>query len=365
MKIEPKDTISQGQLFLLIIKLQIGVGILSLPYRLHQLAKGGGWISVLIAGVFLQLILVMMWMLMKRFPSYSVFRIASAITGRYAGALIGAAYVAYFLLVGGVVMMGAFDIINRWILQNTPRWAVLFLFMLTGVYLIRGTFRTITRIFILFTFLIGPMMFLIGYGVHRANLLYLLPLNEAGIWNIVLSSKETITAMYGFELILIIYPFVKGNHAGKLKAVSAGTWFVVLFYAFTVFTCMTVFSPQQLNMIPEPVMYLLRSLPFGAMDRADLLFLPIWMISMVASMTGYCYAAAFGIGHLLKHKDHKKAAPFAVIISCIIAYLPQTKEQFELFSYIADASAYFFLIGFPVLLLLLSYALKKKEGDPA
>lgn len=46
-----ESTIASGQLFFLIIKFEIGVDILSLPYQMHLSAKGGGWISVIIGGL--------------------------------------------------------------------------------------------------------------------------------------------------------------------------------------------------------------------------------------------------------------------------------------------------------------------------
>ncbi|AGF99273.1 GerAB/ArcD/ProY family transporter [Bacillus thuringiensis] len=46
-----QSKISLVQFTFFVIQCQIGVGILSLPNRLHPIAKGGGWISALIAGL--------------------------------------------------------------------------------------------------------------------------------------------------------------------------------------------------------------------------------------------------------------------------------------------------------------------------
>ena len=65
--------------------------------------------------------------------------------------------------------------------------------------------------------------------------------------------------MYGFEIILIAFPKVNGSSVAKLKAISIANGFVTLFYTFTVWICFIVFSPKQVELIPEPVAYLLRS----------------------------------------------------------------------------------------------------------
>lgn len=113
--------------------------------------------------------------------------------------------------------------------------------------------------------------------------------------------------------------------------------------------------------MPEPVIYLLRSIPLGTMDRADFLFLPIWLISIFGAICGYYYTASYGISYLFKQKHHKKAVPYVVLASCVLAYLPQQREKLELISTIANRSAYFFLMILPLLLLVLSYIMKRKE----
>ncbi|MDQ0492166.1 hypothetical protein QOZ95_000313 [Paenibacillus brasilensis] len=206
------------------------------------------------------------------------------------------------------------------------------------------------------------MMLLISCGIKQSNPLYLLPLTEAGWPRIIVGSKETLMAMFGFEFILVVFPMAEGKSIGKLKLILAANAVVVLLYCFTVFTCATAFSPQQLDLMPEPVIYLLRSIPLGTMDRVDFIFLPIWLISIFSAISGYYYAASYGISYLLKQKSHKKEVPFVVLASCIIAYWPQRREDFELIGFIANNSAYFFLIVFPFLLLILSYIFKKRRN---
>ncbi|MGG4219684.1 GerAB/ArcD/ProY family transporter [Paenibacillus jamilae] len=356
-----ESTITQKQLFFLIIKFEIGVDILSLPYQMHFSSKGGGLISVLIGGFLIQLIILMSWLLLRRFPSSSIYQILTQLTGPWIGKILTTAYIAYFLIMGTSVLVNAYDVINRWMLQITPRWAILALFLFSSIYLVRENLRTIMRVLVLISFLILPMMLLISYGLKQSNPLYLLPLTEAGWPHIIIGSKETLTAMFGFEFILVVFPMVEGKSVGKLKAIVVANVTVVLLYCFTVFISATAFSPQQLDLMPEPVIYLLRSIPLGTMDRVDFIFLPIWLISIFGAISGYYYAASYGIGYLLKQKNHRKAVPYVVLASCIIAYWPQQREEFNLIGSIANNSAYIFLIALPFLLLILSYIFKKKE----
>nr|WP_258012472.1 spore germination protein [Paenibacillus sp. F4] len=147
----------------------------------------------------------------RRFPSSSIYQILTQITGCWIGKALTVAYIAYYLLMGTSVLVNAYDVINRWMLQYTPRWAILALFLFSSIYLVRENLRTIARVLVLISFLIFPMMLLISYGIKQSNPLYLLPLTEAGWPRIIVGSKETLLAMFGFEFILVVFPMVRAK----------------------------------------------------------------------------------------------------------------------------------------------------------
>jgi len=358
-----QSKISLVQLTFFVIQCQIGVGILSLPNRLHPIAKGGGWISVLIAGLAIQLIILLMWFLLRRFPDANMYEIACMMFGNKFGKLLGFSYVFYFTLIGMTVMLNACNVIKVWILQATPWYAILLLFTIACCYVAYNTFKVIVRFYVMASILILPMALLIALGLSRADFSYIFPITEAGWWNIIQASKETITAMYGFEIILIAFPKVNGNPVARLKAISIANGFVTIFYTFTVWICFIVFSPKQIELIPEPVAYLLRSLHIRIVDRTDLIFIPIWMITVVASIAS-CYAAAsIGIGHIFNLANHKKSVPIVGIISFSIALFIDTPEELKLIANFTDKFTYIFIIVLPFLFLLYSL-FRNKKGAP-
>ena len=127
------------------------------------------------------------------------------------------------------VMLNACNVIKVWILQATPWSAILMLFTIACRYIAYNTFKVIVRFYVMASILIIPMALLIALGLSRADFSYIFPITEAGWWNIIQASKETITAMYGFEIILIAFPKVNGSSVAKLKAISIANGFVTLF----------------------------------------------------------------------------------------------------------------------------------------
>lgn len=260
------------------------------------------------------------------------------------------------------VMLNACNVIKVWVLQATPWSAILILCTIACCYIAYNTFKVIVRFYVMASILIIPMALLIALGLTRADFSYIFPITEAGWWNIIQASKETITAMYGFEIILIAFPKVNGNPVARLKAISIANGFVTLFYTFTVWICFIVFSPKQVELIPEPVAYLLRSLHIGIIDRTDLLFIPIWMITVAASIASYYCAASIGIGHIFNLTNHKKAVPIVGIIAFSVALFIDTPEELKVLAQFTDKFTYIFILILPFLFLLYSL-FRNKKGE--
>lgn len=178
-------------------------------------------------------------------------------------------------------------------------------------------------------------------------------------------AQESTKSMYGFEMMMIVYPLSEGTNKQKLMTISLASWFVTLLYVFVVSTCLMVFNSEQIKIMPEPVIYLVKSLNFYIVDRADILFLPIWAITLVCSIVSYCYAASIGLSVLFSRKSHKHFAPFVKIISFMIALAPVTPAGVHLFDTAANYAAYVFIAGLSMVLLMISLFMKRKPGGLA
>ncbi|SFI72682.1 spore germination protein (amino acid permease) [Thermoflavimicrobium dichotomicum] len=361
--IKEKSRITQGQLMFLILQIQVGVGILSLPYRVQAVAKGGGWISTLIAGIVAQVLILILWAICRRYPSDTLFTFLPKIAGKFFGKLLGFGYIFHFLFIAGIILILFTDIVGKWILMDTPRWALLLLMIATGVYLAKESIRVIARLFVSVSFFIIVMVLLTMAGYTNVNFTYLFPITEAGWPNILKGSSEVLISLVGFEVLLVAYPYVEGNSAGKLKAASLANMLTTLFYAFEVFTCLIIFSPAEFPLISEPLMYMLRSFSIQIVERIDLFFLSIWVIIVATSFVGYLYLASTGLGYFFHRGEHKKAVYYAAFVCFILAMIPQDQKTVELMNQIATISAYTFAAGIPFILLVIAYFSRKRRME--
>jgi spore germination protein (amino acid permease) len=358
-------TITPRQLFFVIIQTQIGVGILSLPFSIFSKANVDGWLSLLVAGILIQFSLLAIWKLCMNFPQKTIYEMMPIIMGKSLGFLCNIIYTVHFLLISILILILYQSIVSKWILFETPHWVIIFILALTGGYMIRGSARILARFFILVTPLLIILLGLILYSYTDVNLLYILPIGNAGIINIVQGSKDAIVALLGFDTALVFLAYTNGTPNKKLKAISFGSLCVTLFYTFIVFTTYIYFNPKEIIIVSEPVLYMLKAFSFHFIERTDLIFLSLWMVSVATSFASYLFLSLKGVHALFKWNDPKRGTFLIASFCGVIAIIPNTNLEIAAWNkYISLISITFSLI-FPSVLLLIAIIRKKTRKTGA
>lgn len=352
--------ITQRQLFFLIIHTQIGGGVLSLAFDVQEVTGRDSWISVLISGIFIQVLILLFFTLLKRFSNLNIFEISIALLGKFIGKIINFFYILFFIFTNVSLITYYGKLLHTWITPRTPMWVLSALITSTSIYLVRENLRVITRFFILAFFPFFTILFLSIYSMKDINILHVMPVGSSGILKILQGTNKCIISMVGFELALVFYPFVLGKKKTQLKTLSVANLFVTLFYTFMVFLCLTYFSPIEIRLIPEPVLYMIKAQSFKIIERTDLVFLSIWIIFFTTSFMSYLYASSVGAASLFNIKSHKKIVPYIGALTFFISLFLKSPKVIEaLPNYYAIAS--YITIGFiPIFFLLIS--LFKKVG---
>ncbi|MCM3616761.1 spore germination protein [Sutcliffiella horikoshii] len=359
LKIHEKS-ISQGQLFFLIMQAQIGVGILSLPFAVHSIAKGDGWISTILAGFVIQIWMFITLKLAKFYPEKNLYQLLRHLLGRFIGSIFTVFYIIYFIAIAGLVAALQTGIINNWILTLTPFWMIYILIIIVSVYLATDNILMIARFFSLSTGVIVFFVLMVVTVYGETNLSYILPVGEGGLKNIFLAIKEVLIALTGFELILIIYPMLKQTK-GTMKTLTLANITTVTIYTFLVFTSLIIFSPEEMTLVPEPVLYMLKAISFEVIERLDLIFLSIWVIPMTNSFIIYLYQASKGLKELFHTESHSPFVPIICVPIFISGFFLQDKffmaDIGKVFQYIVFSFAFILPLLFLVIALV-----KKKFG---
>ncbi|MFB5193885.1 GerAB/ArcD/ProY family transporter [Neobacillus sp. KR4-4] len=354
------QSITRFQLFFILIQSQIGVGLLSLPNTVQSSAKGDGWISTLLAGLAVQVMLFIYWHLLKRFPKLIYTEITKKILGNYLGKLLNLFIYIYFILVGGLATILLIKIVNLWLLPLTPSWIISLLILTACIYLAISDLRIIARFFVLASSLILLLWLTtcLSWFTPR-EFQYILPLGSSGLKNMIVGSKNSLLAMLGFEGLLFFFPFIIENKKGVLKTISMANLFITMFYTYFMFLTLIHFTTGQLAQMREPIVNLLRGIAYNVVDRVDLIFLSIWIVPMTTSVIAYLFFACKSLN--VDKKNYPKAVLVNGLIVFLITLIPNDDAMINLFNKYVYYLSYLVVFLIPILLLILSLLLKKHE----
>ncbi|MGD6833570.1 GerAB/ArcD/ProY family transporter [Sutcliffiella halmapala] len=355
-----EKSISQSQLYFIIIQSQMGVGILSLPFAVHSTAKGDGWISTILAGIVLQIWLLIFLTLSRWFPEKNIYQIMKHLFGRFIGSILIIAYILYFTAVAALVAVLQTGLINKWILTLTPFWIIYVLIIVVAVYLATDNILTIARFFSLTTGVILFFILLVSTVYRDANLSYILPVGDGGIKNIFIAVKDVLIALAGFEIILMVYPLLKDKKK-TFKTLTLANVTTISIYTFLVFTSLIIFSPVEITLVPEPVLYMLKAISFEIIERLDLIFLSIWVIPMTNSFIIFLYQASKGLKELFHADSHSPFVPIIVIPIFISGFFLQDKFIIQKIDSLFQYIIYSFVFFLPITFLIFG-VFKKKNG---
>jgi spore germination protein (amino acid permease) len=357
---EMTNKISKTQLFFILVISQIGVALLSLPNTVQKSAKGDGWISTLIAGLAIQIMLVIYWQLLRRFPTLIYTEITQKILGVFLGKVVNIFTYLYFILVGGLATILFIKLINLWLLPLTPGWIISLLILTACIYLTISDLKMIARFFVLAFSLILLLWFtsIFSWFIPK-DIHYILPIGSSGLKDILKGSNNSLLAMLGFEGLLFFFPFVMENKKGVMKTISMANLFITLFYTYFIFITLISFNARQLLQMREPILNLLRGISYEMVDRVDLIFLSIWIVPMATSIIIYLYFASKSMN--VKKKHYPKVVLLNGFILFLITLVPHTDAFIAIFNKYVSYLSYVVIFLTPTLLLILSLIMKKHE----
>lgn len=355
------NKVSIGQLFLLIIHMQIGVGLLSLPHDVFLISKGDGWISTFLAGLIVQVNIFVIWALCRKYPHLTFYEFVPLIIGKAFGKTLMFFYTLYYASTIFMFLVLYGNIINLWIFPMTPKWIIIALMLITACYLAVENLQIISRFLLLTTGLILVLFILVFIPTFNGNVMYILPIGQSGMKDIVEGMYNATYSFIGFDTLLIIYAYVQGNGKAILKTISLANGFVTLFYTFLVFSSLIFFSPEEMALVPQPVLYMLKSFSFKIIERTDLVFLSFWMAIVLCSAVIGLFVTSLGAANTFGLKGHRKVTPLVCLICFVFSIIPRN-EQFiiTLGKYFRYNNVLFVLI-LPLFLLVIAMFQQRRK----
>lgn len=359
--IRSDDKITSTQAAVLLNNTVLGAGILTLPRSVTEAVKTpDSWISIVLGGVIVMLVVVLMVKLSQQFPGQTIYQYSRSIVGRILGGALCTLLIVYYVMLAAFEIRSVAEVALFFLLEGTPIWAVLIPFIWTGAYLVMGGINAMARVFEI-VFPISLFIFIVSYllSARLFDLNNLRPFLGEGIMPVLQGLKSTVLVFAGCEVVMTLVARMEKPQQA-IKAMLAGIGIPFGLYFFTVVMVIGGMSVDATIVSTWPTLDLVRSFEVAGflLERFEFPLLVIWLMQMFCNFSSFFYNSSLGISQIFRIPYKTVVFGFMPILF-IVAMIPRKIiELFELGETLGKMGIVLFLL-LPVLLSLVWLARSK------
>ena len=351
------NKISLRQLQALFLLEIFGFGVTALPRRVAGDAGQDGWLSVLLATVYIAAAVALMAYVTKKFAGHSFYHMAGRILGRPLGTCVA------LLLCLRLVFMAAFnlrifaEITRQTMLPATPFAVVFVSMLLIAAYGAAKGIESRARVAeVLIPIVLLPLIVVFGISGRDIDFTNLAPVFAAPIQGIAAGSFSAFFAFSGIEMLLLLGPFLsRPKHLAKSSIQIVATIGILM----TLVTIMTIarFGPSGVVHQMWPVLKMMDtiSLPGSVIDRQGALIMTFWIISAYATINAALFFSSLLLKDIMRAGRHTHYILALIPIIALAANWPsnlaQVYEYFNMANITLGAAT---MAGVPLLLFVLA-----------
>ncbi|MBO8138444.1 MAG: endospore germination permease [Desulfotomaculum sp.] len=347
--------ISKLQLLILVVSSVIANGILAIPQAAAGIGGPGGWIVVLLIGLYATLQVILLTLLLQRFPNTNFIDININVLGKFAGSLAAGILVFYFALTASLVTRGITNVALTTVLPSTPPLVIMSILVLTSIYAVYFGLEILARVnLILFALKTVTFLSVIFFTIPQMELENLLPLWEKGSMSVTEGILSIHSAFTGYIILAYAYPYLR-NKKGALFTAAFALLVITVIYLIAVVISTAVFGPSELVRMNWPVFFLIRQVPVPV----DAPFMAVWVTNAFSVISSTIFMLCYTLKELFKLKDYRYLLPPLAVIIISISSLPQNIQETGSFAVNLAYIGTIFEWLMPAVLLGLTVILKK------
>ncbi|WP_223595821.1 GerAB/ArcD/ProY family transporter [Neobacillus bataviensis] len=307
-----KAKISPFLVFFLIHTMQFGIGVLGFQRIIAMTAGYDAWISVIIAGLCIHIII---WMMYKTLETVNgdLVSVHSFILGKKMGKLLTLPFVIYFVLIALTVLRTFIEVIQVWMFQDMSTFWYSLAFCGLAIYIIFGGFRAVTGIAFFGVVLPFYLLFSFFFTIPYADASNLYPILDHSIKDLLIASYQMSLTYLGYEILLFFYPFIKEPQKSK-KWAHLGVLFTTFLYTVLTIVTFAYFSEMQLqkSIWATLTMWKIVEMPF--VERFEYIGIANWNIVILPNFCIAIWCAT----RVLKRVTHLKQKYGVLLVSLVV-----------------------------------------------
>ena len=359
-KVQEKYQISPIFVFFLIHGAQFGAGVLGFARITAKAAGYDGWMGVVITGLCIHLLIWIMYFLLKE-TNGNLIDLQRQTFGKWIGNVFNIIFAAYFLIVSISVIRTYVEIIQVWMFPTASTFMLTLFLCLVSYYIISSGFRVITGICVISVGGTLGYLFLSLFVLKYSHWDNLLPIFTHSFSDILKSAQLSIYSMTGFEIYLMVYPFVKKPMQSH-KYAQLGALFSNLLYLFSTLLAFAFFSEKQLlkTIWPQLSMTQVIQLPF--IERLEYIAISGYALVIISSFILPLWASMRATHEIFRVKQRGVLIAF-IFITLIVSQLLTNRHDINNFiSNASKVSFWLIYVYIPILFIIVWVKRKWKKS---
>lgn len=356
----PGDMIPAFLLFFIVHSVQLGVGIHGFQRIIYQDAKQDAWISILLAGLATHIIAIFMLKTLEMYGMNDLYGIHQAVFGNWIGNFLNGLYIVYLSMAFFAVLRNYIEVVQTWVFPDLNTWFLTVSLLLIVIYSFTGGVRVIVGVSF-FSVILSIWLFpLMAFPLKYAEPGNLLPILEADLTEILKGVHSMTFTIIGFEILYIIYPFIKDKEHAK-KPVHLALLVTTLIYFGIMLITLTFFSGEQLTKTIWATLSLFGIVKFPFIERIEYMVVCFWMLIILPNLCLFVWAAYRGTRRLVVVNAHKFAWLFSFVIF-IVSVLFKTRAQINSFNDYYSRIAFYIVFIYPIILFAIAATRRKLKA---
>lgn len=298
-----KFNISKNQFFLALFIIQTGTSFFSMQDPLINEAGRDSWIIFIVICV-LQLFQLFLY---ERFHSH--FKVTKFLQWMYS---------AYWLLLIVSFLAYIQKSLAVWAFPLTPAYVIIGTIVALSFYANMSRPESVINLGVLLIPLLPLIIIFLSLAAPELVWTNLFPMGNITIDEWFGGTKQSLHAFIGAEIYLFYRGFVMKSDNIKYRYISIYQFVLSAFYLITIIFCLLFFAIDELKIIPEPIVYLLKSQEVTFVERLDLFFIFIWMSWCIITVI----YLVFTVTLLMEKKTPKKLSSKKIILHILLFILP-------------------------------------------
>ncbi|ENQ3108687.1 spore germination protein (amino acid permease) [Bacillus sp. 491mf] len=337
--------------FFLVHSAQFGVGVLGFARVIAKAAGYDAWMGVIIAGIIIHIIMWMIYYLLESING-NLITLHHHLFGKRIGNAFNLIFMAYFFLVSVSVMRTYVEIIQVWMFPTAATWKVTIFLSILSYYIISSGFRVMTGICVISVIATCGYIMQLFIVIKYANFGNLLPIFSHSFGDILKAAQASTYTMISFEVILMMYPFIKTPEKSH-KFAQYGILFSNFLYLLSTILAFTFFSEKQLSKTIWSQLSITQVIHLPFIERLEYIAISGYALIVITSIILPLWAATRGLYEVF-HVKQKYILISLLFITVVISQLLTERHDINNFiTYISKASFWLVFVYIPILFLIM------------